>query len=256
MESSSMDSRNWISYGIAANAYTKAGLQDKALAALRKAEELSLGDNSENEAYEYLITQYGTVGMKGDVLRIWELYKKNKKIRNSGYLCIITSLFNLNDTENAEKVFEDWESNNKTYDLRIPNFLIGAFSRKGFMGKAEAIKERIVLKGKKPNEATWVNLSAGYIQVKENGKAVEALKEAIVVCSPGWKPGKAILSACLQYLQEKGDFNETIGFINSLKDKDIIPEDIHEKMVNSMKNKSASPVLGLPKAMPCSDTQM
>ncbi|KAJ0027703.1 hypothetical protein Pint_36294 [Pistacia integerrima] len=77
---------DWTVYNNAASGNTKAGLLDKAVEMLKKSEELITGEKS-NRAYEFLITLYAKFGKKDDVLRLWELTKKNHKIYNKGYIC-------------------------------------------------------------------------------------------------------------------------------------------------------------------------
>ncbi|KAJ0027701.1 hypothetical protein Pint_36292 [Pistacia integerrima] len=127
---------DWTVYSNAASGYPKAGLWDKAVEMLKKSEELIPGKNS-NRAYEFLITQCAKFGKKDDVFRLWELYKKTHKIYNKGYICVITSLLKFDDLESAKKTFDEWESVNKYYDIRLLNFMIGAYCSKGLLLEAE-----------------------------------------------------------------------------------------------------------------------
>ncbi|KAF2307708.1 hypothetical protein GH714_031075 [Hevea brasiliensis] len=138
MESDSRVVLDWASYAAAASGYTKAGLVDKALEMLKKSEGL-ITSKKRSTAYNFLLTQYAATGKKDEVLRLWELYKKKAKIYNIGYFSIISSLSKLDDFESAEKIFEEWESQNLKYDIRVPNFLIGAYSRKGHLDRAETL---------------------------------------------------------------------------------------------------------------------
>ncbi|KAJ0028134.1 hypothetical protein Pint_36272 [Pistacia integerrima] len=150
MELDSIDVLDWETYFIAASGYVKAGLLDKALSMLKKSEGL-ITDETSGKPYDCLITQYAACGKKDEVLRLWELYRKHKKVYNRGYRCVMPSLLKFDDMESAEKVLEEWESQCKHYDIRIPNLLIDAYCRKGLLQKAETLTNRIKLKGGKPD---------------------------------------------------------------------------------------------------------
>ncbi|KAJ0027698.1 hypothetical protein Pint_36299 [Pistacia integerrima] len=182
---------DWTVYNNAASSYAKAGLLDKALEMLKKSEELIL-ETKCFRAYEFLITQYSKFGKKDDVIRLWELYKKNQKVYNKGYACVISSLLRFDDLESAKKIFDEWESENEYYDIRIVNFLIGAYSRKGLLQEAKNLIDGAKLKGGKPNQTTWLYIAVGYFQNNETQKAVVAMEEALVICKLGWKPRKMV----------------------------------------------------------------
>ncbi|KAL6138242.1 hypothetical protein ACLB2K_063525 [Fragaria x ananassa] len=179
---------DWADYSIAANGYTKSGAVDKALEMLKRSEEQIPSSKRQRGAYEYLMTQYAVLGKKDETLRLWERYKEQMKINNYGYLCIMTSLSKLDDNETAEKIFEEWESEHAMYDLRIPNTLIGAYTRNGFLDKAEAIMSRISLKDQKPNHTTWNYLAKGYLDEGQIDKALESATKAVSAAPPGWMP--------------------------------------------------------------------
>ncbi|OWM91027.1 hypothetical protein CDL15_Pgr023360 [Punica granatum] len=70
----------------------------------------------------------------------------------------------------------------------------------------------------------WDTLVSGYELKKEMPKALEALKEAISVSKPGWKPNKFTLGSCLYYLKEKGEAKITEELLLSLRERGIFPE--------------------------------
>uniref|UniRef100_A0A5B7CCI5 Pentatricopeptide repeat-containing protein n=1 Tax=Davidia involucrata TaxID=16924 RepID=A0A5B7CCI5_DAVIN len=227
---------DWDTYAVAASAYMKAGIVDKALAMLKKSEGLIVTSKRKNDAFNFLLTQYATTGKKDEVLRLWEVYKKTEKIYNKGYISMITSLLKFDDIDGAEKIFDEWESSELSYDFRVPNFLIGAYSRKGLMEKAEAFINRAEAKGGKPLARTWYYLATGYVDTNQIPKALEVMKVAISMCQSGWKPSKATLVACLEYLKGKGDVEEALEFIRSLQAKGIVSTEIHDRLLNYIKN--------------------
>lgn len=229
MESDSSITTDWATYATAGSSYAKVGQLDKALAMLKKSERLMSG---KDVSYQILISQYGKYGKKDEVLRLWKLYKTKMKVSNKGYICIISSMLNLDDLETAEKIFEEWEFQNLNYDIRIPNFLVGAYSRKGFIAKAEILVNKAISKGGKPNLKTWYSLATGYLQGNQIQKGVEMMKEAVMICRSDWKPRKECLAACLEYFKCQGDMDGAEKFVKLLRDKDIIAEELEEKLRN------------------------
>ncbi|XP_057467035.1 pentatricopeptide repeat-containing protein At2g20710, mitochondrial-like isoform X3 [Actinidia eriantha] len=227
---------DWNVYSIAANGFIRAGLTEKALAMLKKSEDLILASKRRSMAFDFLLTQYATIGKKDEVLRLWEVHKKSEKLYNKSYISMITSLLKLDDIEGAEKVFEEWESSELCYDFRVPNFLIGAYCRKGLMEKAEAFVNRTKMRGGKPLPNTWYFLAAGYVTVNQMPKAVEAMKLAVSACDPGWKPSKPTLVALLEYLKENGNVEKAEEFLRLLLAKGVVSTDVYDRVLNYMKN--------------------
>ncbi|XP_065872987.1 pentatricopeptide repeat-containing protein At2g20710, mitochondrial-like [Euphorbia lathyris] len=224
-------------YIAAAIGYRKAGLPFKAYKMLKKAEALlrSKPGLISMSKYNQLLTQYTNMEMKMELLRVWSEYKIYK-VENKGYSQILNSLVKLGDFEMAEEIFDEWESQHGlTYNMNIRNIMIGAYSSKGLMKKAEALIERAISKGGKPNAWTWYHLVEGYFQNKQPQKAVEMMKKTIVLISGikwEWEPVPEVasLKACLEYLKAAGDTQQTEEFVKLLVDKDIISLDKLEEL--------------------------
>ncbi|PIA55317.1 hypothetical protein AQUCO_00800210v1, partial [Aquilegia coerulea] len=204
-----------LSYIIAANTYIKAGLIGNALEMLKKSEELILSEKRWS-SFGFLLTMYAHLGRKEDLHRIWNLYKSSAKVCNTGYRCMVGSLLKLNDIVGAEKIIEEWESGVNSYEFWIPNLLLAAYCKNGLLEKAEIFVKNAMENGRKPYETTWDILATGYINANQIPKAVEAIKEALLVRRPSWKPKRDTLSACLVYLKQQGDAKETEEFVRIL----------------------------------------
>ncbi|XP_065881031.1 pentatricopeptide repeat-containing protein At2g20710, mitochondrial-like isoform X2 [Euphorbia lathyris] len=224
---------DWTNYNAAAVGYKKAGLFDKAFEMLKKAE-ARLPSKPDFTAYHSLLTQYATIGRKDEVVRVWSLYKRYK-VYNPGYKRVLKSLVMLGDIEMAEGIFDEWESQDLSYDMNVPNVMIGAYSKKGLIEKAEALVDRAISKGGKPNGWTWYCLATGYLENDQPRKGVEMMKRAIVLCVPYRKPSIEPLAACLEHLKGLGDIEEAEEFIKLLMDESIISLDIQEKLLNAVK---------------------
>ncbi|XP_015899701.3 pentatricopeptide repeat-containing protein At2g20710, mitochondrial [Ziziphus jujuba] len=234
---------DWATYSTAANGFIKAGLVDKALLMLKKSEEMISTANKKPAAFEFILTQYAAIGKKDEVLRLWELFNKQLRVFNRGYMSMITSLLKFDDIESAEKIFEEWESRNLNYDIRIPNFLIRAYCRKGLFEKAESLLTRVIEKGGKPDEKTWRYLASGYFKHNQMWKAVEATKQEISVARSFWRPSKYYLAVSLDYLKGKGDLEGAEEIIRLVRDKGFVSWDIQEKVLDYIKDgESNSPL--------------
>ncbi|KAF5747746.1 hypothetical protein HS088_TW05G00473 [Tripterygium wilfordii] len=235
IESDPMFLLDWTVYAVAANGYLKAGLPDRALAMLRKSEGMING-KKRGKAYVFLITQYAATGKKDEVLRLWKLYKKKEKVYNMGYMSVIPSILKFGDFETAEKIFDEWESRNLTYDLRIPNALIGAYSRKGLMEKAETTINNVISKGKEPDAIMWYYMATGYLQINQPAKAVEPIKKALLVCQSWWKPRKIFFATCLKYLKDEGNVKAAEEIIGLLGRKDIVSMEVHDRLLKYIRD--------------------
>ncbi|XP_050207332.1 pentatricopeptide repeat-containing protein At2g20710, mitochondrial-like [Mercurialis annua] len=191
-------------YVVAANGYLKAGLIDKALTMLKRSEQLVNGSNR-RFAYEVLITLHTAARNKADVYRIWNKLKNIGRFLNSSYLHMISSLVKLDDIDGAEKIWEEWNSGKVLFDIRIPNLMINAYSKKGAFDKAESFINKIIESGNKPDGASWNYLAVGYNERDQMEKAVETMRKAISASKLGWKPSLPTLSSCIWYLKRQGD---------------------------------------------------
>ncbi|KAI8525516.1 hypothetical protein RHMOL_Rhmol13G0236200 [Rhododendron molle] len=225
-------------YAIAADGYLKVGQLDRALEMLKKLEGCIATEKRKNVSFYVLLRLYANAGNKDELYRIWNLYKENVKICNKGYITMLSSLLKFNDIEGAEKIFKEWESRGLSYDFRIPNYLIDAYSRNGNMGKAEALLHNGIRKGGKPDFTTWYCLTGGYILDNQVPKAAEALEKAMFFTpsSKIRKIQKDTLVTCLEYLEGKGDVERAEEFISLLRTERIFSAAVHEKLLNYIKD--------------------
>ncbi|XP_034224982.1 pentatricopeptide repeat-containing protein At2g20710, mitochondrial-like [Prunus dulcis] len=223
---------DWINYSVAANGYVKVGNVERALEMLEKSEKLISSSERPRAVYEHLMTQYAVLGKKDDVVRLWKLYSKHMKIYNKGYIAIITSLLKFGDVESAEKIYEEWESRELTFDIRIPNHLIGAYARRGLFDKAEAFLNRIILKGGKLDTRSWFTLARLYLDRNQIEKAVELMRRALLTEGPQWMHDKRVLAVCLRHMKKRPDLEGAEEFIRQLGDNCVIPVSVQERLLD------------------------
>ncbi|KAL6983731.1 hypothetical protein U1Q18_017110 [Sarracenia purpurea var. burkii] len=210
---------DWTTYSNLASIYVDLGLFEKAEKALKELEKKnSCRDLS---AFQFLITLYGRTGNLLEVYRVWRsLRLAFPKTVNISYLNMIRVLVNLKDLPGAEKCFREWESGCSTYDIRVANVLIGAYTKEGSLEKAEGLKERARRRGAKPNAKTWEIFLDYYLKKEEIKSAVDCIENAI---STGrgdgskWVPSPDITRNLMRYFEQNKDVDGAEGFVGILK---------------------------------------
>ncbi|KAL8495505.1 hypothetical protein ACS0TY_019592 [Phlomoides rotata] len=204
MEVDPMVRVDFYTYVTAAKGYIKAGALDKASTALKKAEHL-VKPQDRQLSYGSLMTFYATMQKREEVYRLLNRIRSYGKLNYRSSVYIFTSLEKFDDLDSAKKILEEWEENNTHFDLRIPNLVISAYCKKGRVGEAESILNRLIETAKEPSAKTWSHMALGYYKSGRMGEAVEMTKKAFVSTFPGWKPDITTVAACLEYLKKKGD---------------------------------------------------
>ncbi|CAK9133486.1 unnamed protein product [Ilex paraguariensis] len=196
---------NWTTFSTMATIYIKHGQLEKAKDCLKNIESRITG--RDRMPYHYLISHYGTIGNKGEVNRMWNLYKSTfPYVPNLGYHAVISSFIRLGDIEVAEKIYEEWLSIKNAYDPRIGNLLLGLYVRNGFLEKAEAFFNQMVEVGGKPNSSTWEILSESRIREGMISEALSCLKKAISAEGPkNWRPKPVNVSSILKLCEQDAD---------------------------------------------------
>ncbi|PHT60051.1 hypothetical protein CQW23_02414 [Capsicum baccatum] len=207
----------WSSLSTLANIYKKAGLTDKAILALKTAEKKI--SNSNHYPYFFLITQYTSLNNKDGVYRVWKASKAvNSPLTCANYMCILSSLVKLGDMREAERIFVEWESQCRTYDIRVSNILLGGYMRNGSVGKAESLHLRTLEKGGCPNSKTWEILVEGWLRSQQMDKAIDALKNGLAALKDyEWRPSPSIAVAISEYFKETKNFEKAIEFLATLR---------------------------------------
>ncbi|CAI0548367.1 unnamed protein product [Linum tenue] len=196
---------NWTTYSTMATMYLKMGLNEKAEDCLKKVEGRITG--RDRMPYHYLLSLYGNVGKKSEVIRVWNTYKSNfPNIPNLGYHAVISSLVRLGDIEAAENMYDEWMQIKTSYDPRIANLLMGSYVKDGNFDRAESLFHDITEARAKPNSNSWEILAEGHVAEKRVSEALSCLKEALDFdSSKRWKPKPAIVSSFFKLCEEEGD---------------------------------------------------
>ncbi|XP_008219370.1 PREDICTED: pentatricopeptide repeat-containing protein At5g27460 [Prunus mume] len=203
----------WSTLSILANVYMKAGLVDEASLALRRAEE-KLSDCN-RLGYFFLITQYTSLKMKEDVLRLWEASKAVPgRIPCTNYMHILLCLVKLGDIVEAERIFTEWEFTCFRYDVRISNVLLGAYMRNGMVEKAESLHLHTLQRGGHPNYKTWEILMEGWLKSQNIDKAIEAMKRGFSMLQDcHWRPSDDTIMAFAGYFERHGNIEDANWYV-------------------------------------------
>ncbi|KAI3685244.1 hypothetical protein L6452_34482 [Arctium lappa] len=221
----------WSSLCTLANIYMKSGLIEKATLALRNAEDkLSVNNRF---GYFFLITNYASLRNKAGVLRLWESCKRvDGKLTCANYMCMVLSLVKIGDVKEAEKVFVEWESRCRRYDVRVSNILLGAYVRDGLMEKAEKFHVRTLEKGGCPNYKTWEILVEGYVRSQKMEKAIVAMKEMFKMLKHcDWRPSRAMIESILGYFEVNGKLEDAKRYLTVLREFNLASLNVYRTLI-------------------------
>ncbi|XP_057818316.1 pentatricopeptide repeat-containing protein At5g27460 [Cryptomeria japonica] len=207
---------HWSTYCTLANIYINADHVDKAEPVVKQAEKaISKGFGI---AHESVITLYGALGNKEGVYRIWQSVKEAYKNPSfSNYESVLSSLVKVGDIRGAEKIFEEWESNNPV-NCKLANILLDTYVKNSMLEKAEKLHDDISKKKCKLNCRSWEILTEGYLESKRMGKAVVTMKNALKKgISNGWQPKSQNIKLILNHFANNGNVEGAAEFIDRLR---------------------------------------
>ncbi|XP_059073063.1 large ribosomal subunit protein mL101 (rPPR4)-like [Cryptomeria japonica] len=120
---------DWSIYSNLSAIYIKEGLIKKAQDALKETEH-KIFMKKDRDAYKSLIIMHSKLVDKPKVYSVWKKFARVfPKRTNTDYICMLTALVKLGDIKGVEKCLKGWEYDGLSYDIRVPNVLIGAYLR-------------------------------------------------------------------------------------------------------------------------------
>lgn len=126
-------------------------------------------------------------------------------------------MLKVGDLIEAERVFMEWESNCRTYDIRVSNVLLGAYVRNGLINKAESLHLHTLERGGCPNYKTWEILTEGWVKGQKMDKAIIAVKQAFSMLNNcKWRPSHGILVAIAEYLEKHRKLEDANHYIQAI----------------------------------------
>ncbi|PKU80838.1 Pentatricopeptide repeat-containing protein [Dendrobium catenatum] len=140
---------HWSLYCHLAAIYNSAKHFEKARIALKKAELMMNGRDS--SPFPFLISLYAAAGDLLEAKRVWaSLNARIQKSRfptNKEYLVLLQALKKLHDVAALKVLFEEWESNCVSYDMKLVNAVIGAYLEKHMVEEAIQLLEKAMEEG-------------------------------------------------------------------------------------------------------------
>ncbi|CAH9127210.1 unnamed protein product [Cuscuta epithymum] len=220
-EKMKMDPRviiHWSTFSIMASMYIQMGEMEKGEDFVRQMENRI--NVKERTHYHYLVSLYARVGHKEEVYRVWNVYKGNfRRIPNTGYHALISSLLRLDDIKGAENAFDEWMSEITRYDPRIPNLLLSWYLRNGLLDKVESFFAQIVDAGKQPNSSTWEIIAQLHIRRGRVSEALSCLRNSLSAEVYGnWTPRHPTISSFMQLCEQHDDVKSKEELIEMLSE--------------------------------------
>ncbi|ERN02143.1 pentatricopeptide repeat-containing protein At1g60770 [Amborella trichopoda] len=208
---------DWTTHTNLAAIFIQAGLFDKANATLKLVEEKHMVRC--RIAYHFLITLYAGTGNLAEVHRIWQQLKSAfSKTTNLSYLVMLQALARLDDLGATKELFNEWEKNCSSYDMRLTNVLLGVYLRRDMIQEAEAVKEEATKRGEL-NCKTLVMFMEWYLKNSDTGLALSYLK-GIALKSHyrvELRTKQEELQAFVKYIKEKEDVTGAKELLQTLE---------------------------------------
>ncbi|XP_031742054.1 pentatricopeptide repeat-containing protein At1g60770 isoform X2 [Cucumis sativus] len=225
---------DWTTYSNLASIYVNANMFEKAAKALKDLEKINT--RRDLIGFQFLITLYGQIGDLTEVYRVWRsLRLAFPRTANISYLNMIQTLTKLKDLPGAEKCFKEWESGSPTYDIRIPNALIGAYTKGGLLEKAMALKERALRRGARPNAKTWEFFLNYYLKNGDFKLAGDCVAKAIGKGDRGkWIPSPEIIKSFMSHFEQEKDVDGAESFLEIVKKTvDSLESEVFESLIRT-----------------------
>ncbi|RZC55414.1 hypothetical protein C5167_014263 [Papaver somniferum] len=231
----------WMTYSTLTNLYLKNDLHEKAKVTLKGMEKGV--DRRDRVAFSSLITLHANLDDKDGVKRTLKKIKSLfRKMNDAEYLSVIASFLKIEELEEAEKIYREWESVSPTGDARISNILLAAYINKNQMHKADSFLDHMVEKGISPNYTTFELLTCGYLQTENTDKVTDYFKKAIESVKR-WVPNEEIVRKIFGVLEMKGDTVNAEKLLNTLRNAEYVTTESYNSLLRTYEKAGKVPVM-------------
>ncbi|KAK3023103.1 hypothetical protein RJ639_043118 [Escallonia herrerae] len=232
---------DWVTYSTLTSMYIKNSLLEKAASTLKEMEKKI--SQSVRVAYASIITLHTSLGNTNDVRRIWKKMKSTfRKMNDAEYTCTISSLLKLKEFEEAENLYNEWESVSPTRDSRVPNLLLAAYINKNQMEMADKFYNRILQKGFSPSYTTWELLTWGYLKRVQIDKVLDCFKKAVGSVKK-WDPNENIIRELFRILQEHGNVEGAEQLLITLRRAGHVNTEIYNSLLRTYARAGKMPLI-------------
>ncbi|CAL1372763.1 unnamed protein product [Linum trigynum] len=227
---------DWNTYTVVANFYIKSGLRDKAIDALKKAEEVLQW--KDGTGFNHLISLNAALGNTAEIIRLWNAEKTLcKRCINRDYITVLEALVKVKEIDEAVKILEEWKSCRNNYDFKVPNVVVIGCVEQGMMEKAEAVLRKLMEKGKAVTPNSWATVAKGYLDKDEPAKAFECMKAAVSQYeeNKGWKPNPRVITGVLSWLGDEGSAEDARAFVDGLMKVVPVSREMYHALLKAYK---------------------
>lgn len=209
--------RDWTTYSNLAVVYVKAGLRDKAEAALKKLE-TEMGP-LKRDAFHFLISLYAATSNLDEVHRIWKVLKSSFKFTsNRSYHTMLQALDRLKDIDGFQKCFEEWESSCSSYDIRLANTAVSAYIRFGKIEEAELVFHKAKKRSSGPFFIILDTFTTFHLKNRQKDLAMRYMEAAISEAEKnGLSASPESVDQFMTYFEEERDVDGAEKLCKSLK---------------------------------------
>ncbi|XP_010542838.1 PREDICTED: pentatricopeptide repeat-containing protein At1g02370, mitochondrial [Tarenaya hassleriana] len=233
MANDSEDKSTWNTFANLAAIYTKAGLIEKAELALKSLEEKMNPRN--RDSYHFLLSLYAGTSNHSEVYRVWDTLKTSlPEVNNTSYLVMLQALNKLNDTDGVRKLFEEWESRYRTYDMRLANLGISSYLKGDMYQEAEAVLSDAMQKCKGPFSKARQLLTIHLLKKGEAGSALKHLEAAVSgEKKDDWNWSSELIESFFLHYQKTEDVDGAEEFCRILKHFRPFDSDIYTLLLKT-----------------------
>ncbi|KAG6505463.1 pentatricopeptide repeat-containing protein At4g02820, mitochondrial-like [Zingiber officinale] len=231
----------WVTYSILANMYVKAACHDKAREALAEMEKRVF--RKDREAYCSLISLHASLSDKDNVYRMWRKIKATfRKMSDTEYKCMLSSLTKLGDIDEAERIYSEWETMSDTRDSRVPNILLGYYITNDMFERAEKFLSQILEKGVKPSYTTWELFAWGNLDKNRMAKVLDCLRKALSSLEK-WEPNVKLVKAVFSKIEETGNIEDAENFLVILRRAGYMTTEIYNSLLRTYEKAGRMPLI-------------
>lgn len=232
---------DWVTYSALTNLYIKKQQLEKAAFTLKEMEKRASRKN--RVAYSSLISLHTNIRDKEGVRRIWKKMKSCfRKMNDVEYTCMISSLVKLGEFEEAESLYNEWESVSGTGDARIPNIILAAYINRDQMEMAENFYHRIVQKGIIPCYTTWEILTWGYLKNEQAEKVMDCFKKAVGSVKK-WDPNVKLIREVFNKLEDQGNYKEAEKLLVILRKAGHVSIEVYNSLLRTYAKAGKMPLV-------------
>ncbi|KAG5629367.1 hypothetical protein H5410_001084 [Solanum commersonii] len=183
-------------------------------------------------AYASLISLHANLQNKDEVFRMWKEMKSIfRKVNDTKYSCIISSLLKLDEFGEAMTLFTEWEVVSVTKDTRIANLILVAYINKNEMEKAVDFHNRMMQKGISLSYTTWELLMRGYLKQKEMDRVSK------------WDPDAKMVREMSHAVENEGDIQVAEQLLVTLRHAKYVNTEIYNALLRTYVNAGKMPMI-------------